>query len=102
METLSSLRDVPSVLAVADPEDRAELYRALGVSLAYRRTEGIEEVKLQVKLGVDLERVGGATRNNSVHPLDGFDLVGLLRAADGTPKDPFYEIGTTDLWLPVT
>jgi hypothetical protein len=59
METLSSLRDVPSVLAVADPEDRAELYRALGVSLAYRRTEGIEEVKLQVKLGVDLERVGG-------------------------------------------
>ena len=57
----SSLHDVPSLLAEADPEDRAELYRALGVSLAYRRSEGIEEVKLQVNLGVDLERVGGGT-----------------------------------------
>jgi hypothetical protein len=31
------------------------------VSLAYRRSEGVEEVKLQVNLGVDLERVGGGT-----------------------------------------
>lgn len=58
-DTLNSLCDVPSLLADADPEDRAELYRALGVSLAYRRVEGVEEVKLQVNLGVDLERVGG-------------------------------------------
>jgi hypothetical protein len=57
--TLAELHQIPSLLAYADPEDRSDLYRALGVSLAYRRFEGVEEVKLQVKLGVDLERVGG-------------------------------------------
>jgi hypothetical protein len=39
LDTLISLHDVPLLLAEADPEDRAELYRALGVSLAYRRSE---------------------------------------------------------------
>jgi hypothetical protein len=58
---LSSLHRVPSLLGNVDPEERGELYRTLGVSLAYRRSEGLEEVKLQVRLGVDLERVGGAT-----------------------------------------
>jgi hypothetical protein len=59
MQTLTSLHRVPSLLARADPEDRGDLYRALGVALAYRRSEGVEEVKLQITLGVDLECVGG-------------------------------------------
>jgi hypothetical protein len=61
IRTLSSLHRVPSLLGKVDPEERGELYRALGVFLAYRRSEGLEEVKLQVRLGVDLERVGGGT-----------------------------------------
>jgi hypothetical protein len=61
VQTLTGLHRFPALLAKADPEDRGELYRALGVSLIYRCTDGLEEVKLQVRLGVDLERVGGAT-----------------------------------------
>ena len=68
--TLSGLHDVPSLLAEVDPEDRAELHRALGVSLAYRRSEGIEQVKLQVNLGVDLGRVGGASRTLATPPVE--------------------------------
>jgi hypothetical protein len=60
-ETLTALHEVPDLLASADPTDRAGLYQALGVSLAYRRSESIEEVKLLVSLGVGLRRVGGGT-----------------------------------------
>ncbi len=59
VDTLATLHRIPSLLADAAPEDRGELYRSLGVLLVYRRLEGVEQVKLQVKLGVDLERVGG-------------------------------------------
>jgi hypothetical protein len=75
VRTLSSLHRVPSLLGKVDAEERSELYRALGVSLAYRRFDGLEEVRLQVRLGVDLERVGGGTwykvpRSLELHELD--------------------------------
>jgi hypothetical protein len=62
VHTLTGLHRVPSLLGRCNAGHRGELYRTLGVALAYRRHEGLEEVKPQVKLGVDLERVGGPAR----------------------------------------
>jgi site-specific DNA recombinase len=62
VESLSALRNLPELLERIDQADRAALYRALGLTLTYRRTEDREEVKLSVAFpGVDLERVGGGT-----------------------------------------
>jgi hypothetical protein len=60
-ETLASLHRVPSLLDRADPYDRGDLYRAVGATLAYRRCGDLEEVKLQVRVGVGGKRVGGGT-----------------------------------------
>jgi hypothetical protein len=68
-ETLTALHEVPDLLASADPADRAGLYQALGVSLAYRRSESIEEVKLLVSLGVGLRRVGRGTCKPTPRPV---------------------------------
>ena len=60
-ETLASLHRVPSLLERVDPHDRGDLYRAVGATLAYRRAGDLEEVKLQVRVAVGGERVGGGT-----------------------------------------
>ena len=62
VETLSALRDLPELLGRIEQADRAALYKALGLTLIYRRVEEREEVKLKATFpGVDLERVGGGT-----------------------------------------
>lgn len=66
-DTLATLYEVPPLLDGADPADRGELYRALGVALAYRRSGDLEEVRLQVSIGVGGKRVGGGTRALSPH-----------------------------------
>jgi site-specific DNA recombinase len=60
IETLTALRDLPELLGDIEQTDRAALYQALGLTVRYRRTGSLEEVKLTSTLrGVDLERVGG-------------------------------------------
>ena len=76
LETLTALRDLPHLLETIDQADRAALYQALGLTLRYRRDNGIEQVKLTMTFssldlariglepcveGVDLKRVGGGT-----------------------------------------
>ncbi len=79
VETLSALRTVPELLATIDQADRAALYRALGLTLSYRRVGTCEQVRLRatfsasdveqasepardtVRRSVELERVGGGT-----------------------------------------
>ncbi len=61
VETLVALRDLPQLLETIDQAERADLYRALGLTLTYQRDSGSEQVKLTTTLGVDLKRVGGGT-----------------------------------------
>jgi len=55
---VGALRDIVSTLAAADPTDKADLYRELGVSLRYD-TSGTVTVRAQPR-GVKV-RVGGGT-----------------------------------------
>jgi site-specific DNA recombinase len=55
---VTALRDIVEVLAEADPADKGELYRQLGVSLRYR-PDGTVSVSTQPR-GLQ-ERVGGGT-----------------------------------------
>lgn len=60
--TLQALYNVPRLLQAADPATRAELYRSLGITLAYRRDADGEFIQVHAQLGtVDLNRVGGGT-----------------------------------------
>ena len=60
--TLRELRQVPTRLGDATPELRAELYRSMGIKVAYRREADREFIQVSARLrGVDLERVGGGT-----------------------------------------
>jgi hypothetical protein len=68
VHTLTGLHRVPSPLGKCDAGHRGELYRALGVALAYRRHEGLEEVELRVELGAGLERVGRGDKLTSPTP----------------------------------
>jgi hypothetical protein len=53
---------MPGRLDTADTELRADVYRSLGITLAYRREDGAEYIEVQAALrGVDLERVGGGS-----------------------------------------
>ena len=52
------LRDIVSTLAAADPSDKADLYRELGVTLRYDPS-GTVAVKVQPREVT--ERVGGGT-----------------------------------------
>jgi len=79
VETLSELRVLPELLENIDQADRAALYRALGLTVTYRRVGTCEQVRLQASIsaadvailgapvddagqrGVELERVGGGT-----------------------------------------
>jgi hypothetical protein len=56
---LESLRDIVGTLAAADPADKADLYRELGVTLRYDPS-GTVAVQAQPR-GVSV-RVGGGTR----------------------------------------
>jgi hypothetical protein len=92
LETLTALRDLPELLGRIEQADRAALYKALGLTVRYRRIGATEEVKLTSTLrsvdleqvagngdsqdsqvtdqrGVDLERVGGPTGNRSPRPV---------------------------------
>ena len=55
---VDALRDIVTVLAEADPEDKAELYGELGVNLTYH-PEGRVSVEMHPR-GVNV-RVGGGT-----------------------------------------
>ncbi|MGQ0615763.1 MAG: zinc ribbon domain-containing protein [Acidimicrobiia bacterium] len=62
VDTLQALHNVPRLLQAADPTTRAELYRALGITLTYRRDADGEFIQVNAQLGsVDLNRVGGGT-----------------------------------------
>jgi hypothetical protein len=62
LATLYAVRDTPYLLDQADPHIRSEIYNSLGISLAYRRDNGREFLRVQATLqGVDLNRVGGGT-----------------------------------------
>jgi site-specific DNA recombinase len=84
VETLAILRNVPELLDQIDQADRAALYQALGLTVTYRRTGTVEQVRLTTSIqsvelegvgeqpqfllsqlvaskGVELERVGGGT-----------------------------------------
>jgi hypothetical protein len=64
VETLTMLRSLPELLDKIDQAERAGLYQSLGLTVRYRRVDGHEEVRLTSTLGgVQLERVGGPTRN---------------------------------------
>lgn len=60
VDTLQALHNVPRLLQAADATTRAELYRALGITLSYRRDADGEFVQVHAQLeSVDLNRVGG-------------------------------------------
>ena len=62
VETLEALHRLPRLLEAADPTTRAEVYRALGLNITYRRAADGEFIQVRAQLdGVDLERVGGGT-----------------------------------------
>ncbi len=62
MDTLSALRDLPDLLGRIEQADRAALYRALGLTVAYRRVGTVEQVKLSTTFNaVELDRVGAPT-----------------------------------------
>ena len=44
--------------------------------------------------------VGGGTRDNPARALLPPEGVGLFRVGEGTRDNPYYEVGTTELWLP--
>jgi site-specific DNA recombinase len=61
--TLSALHNLPDLLGQAEHVDRAALYRALGLTVMYRRVGAVEQVKLATALSsVELERAGDSTR----------------------------------------
>ncbi len=63
---LSALHTVPDLLASIDQADRAALYRALGLTLTYRRVGGCEQVRLRASLNcVELKCVGDPTPERS-------------------------------------
>jgi hypothetical protein len=62
VEVLAAVAQVPDLLQNADIELRADLYRSLGLQLAYRRERDLEYLQVAASIGaVDLERVGGGT-----------------------------------------
>lgn len=62
LEVLAAVAEVPDLLQNADIELRADLYRSLGLQLAYRREGDLEYLQVAASIGaVDLERVGGGT-----------------------------------------
>jgi site-specific DNA recombinase len=122
-DTLTALRDLPELLERVDQADRAALYRALGLTVRYRRTGSAEEVKLTTTLrsvdlkrvgtkegsrnsqvnglqGVDLERVGGGKGNNALRPFDASPAWGSSHVGARIKGNPVREVGTADLWLP--
>jgi len=59
VETLTTLRNLPELLARIDQADRAALYQALGLTVTYKRMGSTEHVRLTTSLrSVELERVG--------------------------------------------
>jgi hypothetical protein len=93
IETLSMLRDLPELLGAIEQADRAALYQALGLRITYRRVGTVEQVRLRTSLhavelervdvrgpeenslvpalrSMELERVGGPTRNLAPRPLE--------------------------------
>ncbi len=46
-ERRATLRDLPELLSAVDQADRAALYQALGLTVAYGRVGTAEEVKLR-------------------------------------------------------
>jgi hypothetical protein len=63
---LSALHTVPDLLASIDQADRAALYKALGLTLTYRRVGGCEQVRLRASFNsVELRRVGDPTPERS-------------------------------------
>jgi hypothetical protein len=122
-DTLTALRDLPELLERVDQADRAALYRALGLTVRYRRTGSAEEVKLTTTLcsvdlkrvgtkegsrnsqvnglqGVDLERVGGGKGNNALRPFDASPAWGSSHVGARIKGNPVREVGTADVWLP--
>jgi len=68
--TLEALHKLPRLLEAADPATRAELYRALNLSVTYRRNDDGEFIQVNAQLGgVDLGRVGGGTSTPTTRPL---------------------------------
>ncbi len=80
--------------------DRESVYRAANLRITYHPSS--REVDLALTLnpgGGASERVGGGTRYNAARPLAVAEAVGSSRI--GKSRDnSFYEVGTTDLWLP--
>jgi hypothetical protein len=77
IETLTALRDLTELLGRIEQADRAALYRALRLTVRYRRIGSTEEVKLTSTLrGVDLEYVAenSDARNFQITGLRGVDL----------------------------
>ena len=73
----SMLHSVPEILDSINQADRTELYRALGLTVTYRRVDDIEEVRLRATLRpVDLEQVRAIRpeRSMQVNHLNGVDL----------------------------
>jgi hypothetical protein len=60
VETLTALRDLPELLGRVEQADRADLYKALRLTVRNRRIGSTEEVKLTSTLrSMDLEQVAG-------------------------------------------
>jgi hypothetical protein len=67
VEVLAAVAQVPELLRSVDIELRADLYRSLGIQLAYRREGDLEYRQVAASIGaVDLERVGGPSSRIAV------------------------------------
>ena len=97
-EMLEALQGLVSALESTDPAQRTRIHQELGVSLTYDPNEKVVHASTDLACVVS-GRVGGGTRYNSTRALAASEGVGLSRVGEGTRDNPFYEVGTTDLWL---
>jgi hypothetical protein len=76
LDTLTATPDLERLLCIGQAE-RAALYRALALTVRYRRIGATDEVTLTSTLrSVDLERVGAkeGSKNSLVNGVQGVDL----------------------------
>jgi hypothetical protein len=91
-----ALHDIVAVLATADPQDRAEVYAELGVSVTYDPLRRLVAVEARP---CTTERVGGGTRNNALRAFDACPAWGS-HVGERNHGNPAREVGTAELWLP--
>ena len=93
---VSSLKDIASVLATADPKLKAEAYAELGISVTFDPVTRIVSAESRPEGACRAESVGGGNRNNALRPFDGPPAWGSPQIRGSIGDKRICEVGTTE------